>query len=548
MGIYLNPDNENFKISLNGKIYVDKTEMIPFVNSLVNTPQRYLCVSRPRRFGKTMAVDMLCAYYSCGADSRSLFEHLKLSQSSDWDSLLGKFNVIRITMLKFLSGTKSVEEMIDYLNEEIIAELKAAFPKVPLGTRQNLPDVLERIFAKTKQKFVVFIDEWDAIFREYKNDQHAQKDYLDFLRDWFKDQPSIALAYMTGILPVKKYGKHSALNMFDEYSMTEPMQLARFTGFTEEEVKMLCAEFGMDFDKIREWYDGYRVDDASPADDDFRASTAPDKTRPPAKKYHLYSPLSVVKAMMTGHIQNYWNKTETYEALAEYIRMDFDGLKETVAKLMSAKQVHVDLGSYQNDMTTFTGRDDILALLIHLGYLGYDMETGNVFIPNNEILDEYRVSTKGPEWSSTMRALRNSQELLEATWAGNETRVAELLEEAHDKVGNRTYNSEAALSYAVQLAYYKAQDEYTVVPEVDSGKGYADLLYLPKNTNRPALLIELKYNQDATSAIDQILKRNYPDRLQHYKGNLILVGISYVNTATPETPNFKHHHCRLLRA
>ena len=548
MGIYLNPGNENFRIALNGKIYVDKTEMICSLNSLVDTPQRYVCVSRPRRFGKTMAIDMLCAYYSHDSGSRQLFEPLKLAKCPDWDCFLGQFDVIKLTMVKFLSGSKSVADMISYLKDEVMDELKAAFPDVNYGSRPNLTNALERIYAFTRRKFVVIIDEWDAIFREYKNDSEAQKKYLDFLRDCFKDQPAIALAYMTGILPIKKYGKHSALNMFDEYSMITPMQFAEYTGFTGEEVQGLCREFGMDFMRIREWYDGYRVDGASPADESFRESTAADKKRPPARKYHLYSPLSVVNAMITGHIQNYWNKTETYEALAEYIRMDFNGLKETIAQLMDGGQVHVDLGSYQNDMSTFTCRDDILALLVHLGYLGYDQEAGQVFIPNREILDEYRVSTKGREWASTMRALQNSQKLLEATWAGDEKLVAEYIEAAHDNAGNRTYNSEAALSYAIRLAYYKAQDEYTFIPELDTGKGYADLVYLPKHPGIPALLVELKYNGDAQTAIDQILAKDYPARLEHYKGNLILVGISYDHSARPDAPDFKHHSCRLFKA
>jgi hypothetical protein len=355
------------------------------------------------------------------------------------------------------------------------------------------------------------------------------------------------MAYMTGILPVKKYGKHSALNMFDEYSMSAPLQLAPYTGFTEEEVQDLCGKFGMSFTAIKDWYDGYLVYDQGIVDDRDRSEENPSK-RLPAKRYHLYAPLSVVNAMRNGQIKNYWNNTETYEALAEYIRMDFDGLKETVARLMEGEHLPVNLGTYQNDMTSMTCRDDVLALLIHLGYLGYDQPKGEVFIPNHEIHDVFETSTQTPEWSSTMRALRNSQKLLEAVWTGDEETVAGLLEAAHDQTGNRTYNSEAALSYAVQLAFYKAQDDYTLIPEVDTGRGYADLIYIPKRPIHPAILVELKYKKDADTAIEQILRQKYPSRLEHYKGNLILVGINYDHSADSAAPNFKHHSCKMVKA
>ena len=536
MGIYLNPGKGRFQEALNSQIYVDKTGMVGYLNTLVNTSQKYLCVSRPRRFGKTMAINMLCAYYGMGADSRGMFENRQLGRQPDWDRYLGKFHVIRLTMTKFFSRRKSMDDMLQYLTAEVLEELREAFPRISLGERTDLAKAMERVYLHTEIKFVVIIDEWDSIFREYRHDRQAQVDYLDFLRDWLKDQEFVALAYMTGILPVKKYGKHSALNMFNEYSMLAPLALAPYTGFTTEEVQSLCREFGMDFEKIRSWYDGYRVSDDSPVSEEFRASQAADKRRPAAREYHLYAPLSVVQAVSTGQVRNYWNKTETYEALAEFIRMDFDGLKETVAQLMAGEKLPASLRTYQNDMTTFGGRDDILALLIHLGYLGYEEDTGCVFIPNREILAEYEVSTQGREWGSTMRALENSQALLEATWAGDAKRVAEYLEAAHDKAGNRTYNSEAALSYAVQLAYYKAQDYYTVIPELDTGKGYADLVYLPKDSSHPALLVELKYREGADTAIAQIQRQDYPSRLEHYRGNLILVGISYDKEA-------KTHEC-----
>ena len=321
--------------------------------------------------------------------------------------------------------------------------------------------------------------------------------------------------------------------------MTSPLQFAPYTGFTSEEVQALCKEYGRSYEECQKWYDGYRVYGPVPPDPEHLG------LQPPL--YSIHAPLSVVNTIESGQFQNYWNKTETYEALAEHIRMDFDGLKETVARLMEGAHVPVSLATYQNDMTSMACRDDVLALLIHLGYLGYDQFKGEVFIPNHEILDEFKTSTRGKEWSSTFRALQNSRRLLEATEAGDAATIAELIEAAHDKAGNRTYNSEDALSYAIQLAYYAAQDDYTLLPELDTGKGYADLVYLPKHPGKPVMLIELKYEQDANTAIRQIQNQRYPARLEQYKGNIILVGINYNRSASPNAPDFKHHSCQVAR-
>ena len=546
MGVYLNPGNNLFKEALNGQIYVDKTEMVANVNALVNTPHKYLCVTRPRRFGKSMAAAMLCAYYGMADGNRELFEKLKLAQCPEWDRYLGKFDVIRLVMTNFVDRTTPMVKVIGRMSMRILDELHETYPDVRYD-EDDFVYSLSKFYRASGRQFVVVIDEWDVIFRTHKNDYDAQRDYLNFLRSWLKDQDYVALSYMTGILPVKKYGEHSALNMYSEFSMVSPLQFAPYTGFTEVEVRDLCGKYGMNFASIKNWYDGYLVYDQGVVSELDRSATEPSR-RAPARQYHLYAPLSVVNAMTYGQIKNYWNATETYEALAEYIRMDFDGLKETVARLMEGEHLPVRLGTYQNDMTSMTCRDDVLALLIHLGYLGYDQANSEVFIPNREIHDVFETSTQTPEWSSTMRALRNSKKLLEAVWAGDEETVAELLEAAHDQTGNRTYNSEAALSYAVQLAFYKAQDDYTLFPEVDTGRGYADLIYIPKRPIHPALLVELKYNQNADTALEQIQRQKYPSRLEQYKGNLILVGISYDRSAATAAPNFKHHSCKMIRA
>lgn len=555
MGIYLNPGKQSFQMAVNSEIFVDKTEMIQYLNTVVNTQQRFVSVSRPRRFGKTMAADMICAYYDREADSRKDFEDRRIKtewtpvQTLAWDKYLGQFDVIRLVMTDFMEDSDSASDMIQYLTDEVTEELMDAYPDIKFGNRIKLRTVMNRIFGKTGRQFVVIIDEWDAIFRAWKDDTAGQTKYLDFLRDWMKDKPYIALAYMTGILPIKKYGKHSALNMFIEYSMMFPRQLARFTAFTEDEVQNLCNRYGRNYQALSDWYDGYEVSDIIPPDPEHKEYKNTGKS-PESMRYSLYSPLSVVEAMITGIIKDYWNKTETYEALAEYIRMDYDGLKDAVAFLMDGGRLRIDTSTYQNDMTTFHGKDDVLSLLIHLGYLGFDDERSEVFIPNREILDEFKTSTKGAEWAPAFQTLRQSQELLQATWEKNAGRVADLLEDFHNKAGNKTYNDETALSYAVQLAYYAAQKYYTTILELDSGKGYVDIAYLPapKHPGIPALVVELKYDKTAETAMSQIRRQKYPDRLEHYKGNILLVAVNYDKDLQNTNPEFKHHRCIIENA
>lgn len=548
MGTYLNPGSDRFQEAINTEIYIDKTEMISYLNEILKTERKYVSVSRPRRFGKSIAANMLCAYYGKG-DSRALFENSKLAGCDGWDRYLNRFDVIKIIMTDFIKEKIEVSDSLTKMQKLIVRDLKKQYPDIDYFDADDVIQSMEDVYSEMGKPFVIIIDEWDAVFRERKNDKEGQTLYLDFLRDWLKDKSYVALAYMTGILPIKKYGKHSALNMFDEYSIIAPMQLAPYTGFTEEEVKGLCERYGRAYDNIKEWYDGYEVSDIVPPDPGYEEQKITGKEKE-AKRYSLYSPLSVVKAVSNGVIQNYWNKTESYEALAEYIRMNYDGLKDAVVLMMDGGSVKINIGTYQNDMTTFNGRDDVLSLLIHLGYLKYNSDTKEVSIPNKEILDEFKNSTETKEWVDTFTSFKKSQELLQATWDCNEEKVAELLEWFHDTAENKTYNSEAALSYAIQMAYYAGQKYYTSIQELDSGKGYADLVYLPSpnHSDKPALLIELKYDKTIEAAADQIRDKNYPQKLEHYKDNMLLVSVNYDKDVSSTDVLYKHHSCRIERA
>ena len=551
MGIYLNPGSDRYEEALRTEIYVDKTNMISFLNSVVNTKRKYVAVSRPRRFGKTTTAEMISAYYDCSIDARALFEDKKICtgpkqhatgqvrKEIPWDIYLNKFYVIHINMVDLATETGSIQGMLSDLEKVVKRELREEWPDAGWDSPGGIRLLMDEIYNREKARFVIVIDEWDCIFREFKEDTDGQRLYLDFLRDWLKDKSYIALAYITGILPIKKYGQHSALNMFGEYSMLQPQQLAEYVGFTDEEVRELCEKHGRSYDDIKAWYDGY----------DLYGIIPPGEKEP--EEYQIYNPYSVVQAVITGRICDYWNATETYEALSVHINRNFDGLKDMVMLLMEGKRIPVNTRKYQNDMSSMANADDVLTLLIHLGYLAYDSERRESYIPNWEILDEYRNTVEGNgEWDQLYSVLARSQKLLEATWAGDEDEVARLVEDAHMRAGNLTYNSEAALSYAVRLAYFNAEQYYTLIPEMQAGRGYADLVYIPspKYPDKPAILVELKWNKDAETAMTQILDRRYPDSLEKYRGNIILVAIDYNKEVTSGCKGYKHHSCRIGRA
>ena len=514
MGSYLNPGSERFRTSLRSQIYVDKSLLIDKVNRLVRTEQKYICVSRPRRFGKSMAADMLLAYYSAGEDTSALFDDLKISKAESYREHLNKYDVIKINMQEFLSVTHDVDEMIKYLQKRIVTDLRIAYPdKVDAD---QLVWAMMDVYAQTKRPFIILIDEWDCLFREYAHDTDAQKKYLDFLRAWLKDQSYVALAYMTGILPIKKYGSHSALNMFSEYSMTNPGNLAEYFGFTEHEVEELCTQYKMSFEEAKAWYDGYEL---------VAVNTGGDMA-----VYSMYSPKSVVDAMLRRVYDTYWNQTETYEALKVYIQMNVDGLKDAVIRMLAGEREHVDISGFSNDMTTFNCADDVFALLIHLGYLSYDRDTQSVSIPNKEVSEVYITSIKRMEgWSEVMRSVTASKKLLEAMLDMDEEAVAKGIDRAHDEISILQYNDENSLSCTINLAFYFAREYYTIVREMPTGKGFADICLIPRQlyADKPAAVIELKKDKDAQGAIEQIKQKNYVKALEDYKGNLLLVGINY---------------------
>lgn len=518
MGNYLNTGNAGFETIRNG-LYVDKTGMISFINSTLNTTDKLTVVSRPRRFGKSFAAKMLCAYYDKSADSRKLFEGLKISEDPAFEKYLNKYDVIYLDITLFISRTSDIKNVVKNMNDSVMAEIRETFPEALEGS--DLVETLVRVTQKTGKKFIMIIDEWDALFREAKDNEGIQREYIAFLRSLFKSNWTdiiFAGAYMTGILPIKKYGNQSAVSDFKEYTMTQPEPLEEFVGFTEQEVRGLCSETGPAFADLQRWYDGYIL----------------------GGNTHIYSPKSVIDAVKRKRIGNYWTQSETYESLKFYIEMNFDGLKESIVQMLGGAHIKVDVETFQNDMREIKSRDNVLTLLIHLGYLAYDIDSSSVYIPNEEVRREFVRTVTSGKHTEIAKLIHNSEHLLDATLEMDEETVAAAIEEAHTAgAAPIFYNNEQALRSVIRVAYISCVDEFLRIDELPSGRGYADVVFFPKKaSSMPLLLIELKWNKTDKGAIRQIKEHDYPQVLKDYGGDILLVGINY------DEKNRKHT-CRI---
>ncbi len=522
MGTYLNPGNGGFEEVLRSD-YVDKTGLIRLVNHSIGTLSKLTCVSRPRRFGKSTAAKMLCAYYDKTCDSSALFAGLEISGDASYEKHRNKYDVIYLDMTGIKPYTKDFTEVVPYICRVITREVLDAYPEA--GGSEEFTTTLLRASKAAGNQFVMIIDEWDAPIRERPE---VEKEYLGFLRALFKNSGAtaqlFAAAYITGILPVKKDGSQSAISDFREYSMIRPRKFAPYVGFTEREVRELCEKNDVDFAKMKQWYDGYT----------FREIPS------------VYNPNSVIQAIENKDFDSYWTETSAAEGLMEYISKGYAGLTRTVAELIGGVEVKVNPQGFANDLVTFKGRDDVLTLLIHLGYLAYDADSGTVRIPNEEIRMEFQRSVRTVEHGETIQRLRESDQIIFDTIHGKEEAVAAQIEKVHsEETSPLHYNREDSLRSVIKLAYYTYRDYYLQLEEIPAGDGYADILYLPKRgSDYPALVVELKWNESAETAINQILARNYPEALKGYGGEILLVGISYDRNAPAGK---RKHACRIQK-
>ena len=522
MGTYLNPGNSGFAEMLKSD-YVDKTGLISMINGTIGTKKKLTCISRPRRFGKSYAAQMLCAYYDKTCDSHELFEKFYISKKTDYRKHLNHYDVIYWDMTGIKPYTDNFRTLVPFLMRSLTEEIKQQYSSVIV--KEDLSSTLVDTVEKVANKFIIIIDEWDAPIRENPS---IQTDYLEFLRSLFKNSGTtskiFAAAYMTGILPIKKDGSQSAISDFEEYSMIKPWKFGRYVGFTEAEVEALCEKHAVSFDLMKQWYDGYAFKNVG----------------------SVYNPNSVMKAIYYDDFDSYWTETSAAEGLMEYISKDYNGLPKTIAELIGGIDIKVNTNGFANDLVTFKGKDDVLTLMIHLGYLSYNSETKTVHIPNEEIKLEFQKSIREVSHSATLKRVEECDKLFLDTLEGNEEAVAAQIEKVHmEETAPLHYNKENSLRSVIKLAYYTYRDHYLQWEELPSGEGYADIVYLPKHdSDWPALVIELKWNESAEGAIAQILKKKYPESLKDFGSDIIFVGISYDKEANSGE---RKHTCKIVK-
>lgn len=523
MGTYLNPGNRGFKRILKGN-YIDKTGMIGIVNGLIEKSDNLICVSRPRRFGKSTAAKMLCAYYDRTCDSHSLFDDREVSKTEYYENNINAYNVIYLDIAAFVSDVRrrdgNIKAVVNEIVESVRYELVDDYPG--LIDQKKLTRCMTDYVRLSGKMFVFIIDEWDAIIREAKNDNETQGAYLDLLREWFKNgnftSDAVAAAYMTGILPIKKDKGQSAVSDFKEFTIIKPAMFAKYTGFTETEVREICQKNNMDFEEAKRWYDGYSF----------------------AGTESIYNPYSVMMAMSMGEYESYWKQTSAAENLKTYINMNMDNLQSDILKLIAGEHLKVNVTNFHNDFQTFQTKDDVLTLLIHLGYLVYDNKEKRVKIPNEEIRFEFDDLLQNAQHTKLANLIQESEKLLRDTLSGNEIEVVNTIVRVRNtNYAPMFYNNEQALRYVIKFAYIVCVDYYLKVEELPTGHGIADVVFIPKHdTSLPAMIVELKWNKTAEGAIKQIKEKSYPDLLCGYAGEMMLVGINY-------NEDTKEHSCKI---
>jgi len=524
MGLYLNPNADAFMEDKETRIYVDKSLLIRELNSIVSTKEDFVCLSRPRRFGKSMAGNMISAYYSKGCDTREVFSQMKLGQEPGFDKYLNNFNVIKLDLNELYQKSKTEDlemDLISFMQKAVTDEFKEQYSDIEFESN-SISSCILQVYKQLGEKFVIIIDEYDVLIRE-QVPQKLFDSYLSLLNALFKGttiRPAIALAYITGIIPIVRDKVQSKLNEFAEYTMLDAAQFAPHVGFTAEETKALCEQYGCDFAEFQRWYDGYKLSD----------------------EVSLFNPKSVTSSISRKRMGSYWSATGSFEALKDYIMMDFKGIKQDVIDMISGKSVPVNVTKFQNTLQSITNKDNAFTYLIHLGYLSYNYEEQTCCIPNEEVRLEWVNAIDDEEnYAPIMELIKTSKKLLDATVEGNEEAVAKALDAAHTEVTNPlTYNDEHCFQSAICLAYFYANTRYTLFKELPTGKGYADLVLIPYLPNIPAMVIELKHNKSAGSALQQIKDKNYCQALNNYKGDLLFVGVNYDEKT-------KEHSCKIER-
>lgn len=499
-----------FQNHLNSEIYVDKSLFLAQVSRHIRTGNRYICLTRPRRFGKTVNANMLGAYYTRGYDTHSQFDSLAISRTAEYEKHLNQYHVIYIDFSRVPDFCRNYQEYIGSVIRKLKSDLQETYPRL----QGRAYDMVSEMLMDTEDSFLFILDEWDYVFHSKFMSEENKREYLLFLKGLLKDQPYVDLAYMTGVLPVAKYSSGSELNMFQEYYFMNDNVYDKFFGFGEEEVRELCRQHPViSFEQMKEWYDGYYTSDGQ----------------------SLFNPRSVCNALMRGVCLNYWTETGPMNEIADCIEHNVDEVREDIVKLVAGIPVEVKLKGYSAAEQQLNTRNEILSAMVVYGFLSYYQ--GKVRIPNHELMEKYQEVLERESFGELKEIVDRSREMLKATLNGEEQKVASILEAVHDReIPFLQYHDENSLSCVLTLCYLSARNEYHMEREAKSGKGYCDYLFLPKNPGKPAIILELKMGRSCEEALAQIKEKNYMQKAENCR-EILLVGINYDKK--------KHHTCKI---
>ena len=533
MGIFLNSivPFEQYKDIVRTRFFIDKTALIDeIISSVAVDSQRYFCITRPRRFGKTVMADMIGAFFGKAADDKKLFDGLKIAKSRYYHEYLNKLDVIYIDFSRMPRDCVSYEQFIGRIQDGINADLIKAYPQQMLTIQGAVWDNLQIVFEHTKNRFVFVIDEWDAIFHKSFAAEDDKKNYLEFLRDLLKGQAYVEFAYMTGVLPIAKYSSGSEINMFKEYDMATKEKFSEYFGFSDQEVDRLfdiyrqtAGNAKITREDLEEWYDGYHT----------------------AAGDRLYNPCSVICALTDNQISSYWTSSGPYDEIFYYVRNNTKDVRDDLVLMVSGERIDVKLQGYAATSAELETKNQIYSAMVVYGLLTY--ENGSVFVPNRELMEQFNELLLSKESLGYVYSLaKESKKMLKSTLAGNTDIMSAILKYAHDTESPiLSYNSEIELSSIVNLVYLAARDKYRVKREDKAGEGFVDFIFYPERKGEDAFILELKIDSTPEEAILQIKNKNYVSRLQgklgeklKYTGRILAVGISYDRKT-------KKHNCKV---
>ena len=501
-----NIEKNEFKLAYETDYFIDKSELISKINTIINKKDRFLCITRPRRFGKTINAMMLESYYSKNANFKDLFDNLKISDSESYEKHLNKHNVVYLQLneLPDVSSNVTYDDFINRYKNLLFEDIEELWPNIKFDENSALSDVFNKISTETGEGFIFIIDEWDFIFNNNLFSKDERINFLYFLKDLLKDRPYVELCYMTGVIPIAKYSTGSALNMFQEYTFLNDNIFHKYFGFTTEEVENICKkQNNVTFQELKEWYDGYKI-----------------------QNIDIYNPRSVISALTRGICQSYWTNTGPMDEIIYHINKNIEEVKNDVIQMVSNIPVEIRLKGYGTEQLTLETRNQILSAMTVYGFLTYHDET--LEIPNKELMIKFDDALEDKSMNEVSKLVLRSDEMLKATIRQDIDKMCEIIQEAHDlNIPIIKYNDENSLACVISLVYLSARSKYKIVREIPAGIGFADFIFYPKDKSKPAFIIELKKNSTSEEALKQIFDKRYDLALKDYTGLKLAIGISY---------------------